>query len=97
MQNNLEYIKMKLNKLNIIKSLNSAWVIADSRATLSIDADDVQIVMPFWDGQAKVVIDDREFMIDMVDDAVNPDLLTLGDWDLPRLNTLLDFPRGKTA
>jgi hypothetical protein len=88
---------MKLNKLNIIKSLNSAWVIADSRATLSIDADDVQIVMPFWGNQARVIIDDKEFMIDMVDDTVNPDLLTLGDWDLPRLNALLDFPRGKTA
>ena len=86
---------MKLNKLNIIKSLNSAWVIADSRATLSIDADDVQIVMPFWGNQARVIIDDKEFMIDMVDDTVNPDLLTLGNWDLPRLNTLLDFPRGK--
>jgi hypothetical protein len=86
---------MKLNKLNIIKTLNSAWVIADSRATLSIDADDVQIVMPFWGNQARVIIDDKEFMIDMVDDTVNPDLLTLGNWDLPRLNTLLDFPRGK--
>jgi hypothetical protein len=88
---------MKLNKLTILNTLNSAWVIADSRATLSIDADDVQIDMPFWGNQAKVVINDREFLIDMVDDTVNPDLLTLGDWDLPRLNTLLDFPRGKTA
>jgi hypothetical protein len=88
---------MKLNKLTILNTLNSAWVIADSRATLSIDADDVQICMPFWGNQAKVVINDREFLIDMVDDTVNPDLLTLGDWDLPRLNTLLDFPRGKTA
>jgi hypothetical protein len=88
---------MKLNKLNIINSLNNAWVIADSRATLSIDADDVQIVMPFWDDRARVIIDDKEFMIVMVNDTVNPDLLTLGDWDLPRLNTLLDFPRGKPA
>jgi hypothetical protein len=88
---------MKLDKLTILNTLNSAWVIADSRATLSIDADDVQICMPFWGNQAKVVINDREFLIDMVDDTVNPDLLTLGDWDLPRLNTLLDFPRGKTA
>jgi hypothetical protein len=86
---------MKLNKLNIINALNNAWVIADSRATLSIDADDVQIVMPFWGNQARVIINDKEFLIDMVDDAVNPDLLTLGNWDLPRLNTLLDFPRGK--
>jgi hypothetical protein len=51
--------------------------------------------MPFWGNQARVIIDDKEFMIDMVDDTVNPDLLTLGNWDLPRLNTLLDFPRGK--
>jgi hypothetical protein len=86
---------MKLNKLNIIKTLNRAWVIADSRATLSIDADDVQIVMPYWADRARVIIDDKEFMIVMVNDTVNPDLLTLGDWDLPRLNTLLDFPRGK--
>jgi hypothetical protein len=88
---------MKLNKLTILNTLNNAWVIADSRATLSIDADGVQVCMPFWNNQAKVVINDREFMIDMVDDTVNPDLLTLGDWDLPRLNALLDFPRGKTA
>ena len=85
----------KINKLAIIEILNKAWVIADSRATLSINADDVQIVMPFWGNQARVIIDDKEFMIDMVDDTVNPDLLTLGNWDLPRLNTLLDFPRGK--
>jgi hypothetical protein len=45
--------------------------------------------MPFWANQAQIVINDKAFMIDMVDDAVNPDLLTLGDWDLPRLNTLL--------
>jgi hypothetical protein len=87
---------MKLNKLNIINALNNAWVIADSRATLSIDAD-VQVCVPFWGNQAQIVIDDREFLIDMVDDAVNPDLLTLGDWDLPRLNTLLDFPRGNSS
>ena len=80
---------MKLNKLAIINALNNAWVIADSRATLSIDTDNVQVCMPFWANQAKIVIDDKAFMIDMVDDAVNPDLLTLGDWDLPRLNTLL--------
>ena len=86
---------MKTNKLAIIKTLNNAWVIADSRATLSIDADDVQVCMPFWGNKAQIIIDDREFLIDMVDDAVNPDLLTLGDWDFPRLNTLLDFPRGK--
>jgi hypothetical protein len=97
MQNNLEYIKMKLNKLTILNTLNNAWVIADSRATLSIDADGVQVCMPFWGNQARVIIDDKEFLIDMVDDAVNPDLLTLGDWDIPRLNTLLDFPRGKSA
>jgi len=86
---------MKLNKLAVLNTLNNAWVIADSRATLSIDADDVQVCMPFWGNQAQIIIDGREFLIDMVDDAVNPDLLTLGDWDIPRLNTLLDFPRGK--
>jgi hypothetical protein len=79
----------KINKLAIIEILNKAWVIADSRATLSINADDVQIVMPFWDDRARVIIDDKEFMIVMVNDTVNPDLLTLGDWDLPRLNALL--------
>jgi hypothetical protein len=79
---------MKLNKLAIINALNNAWVIADSRATLSIDTD-VQVCMPFWGNQAKIIVADKAFMIDMVDDAVNPDLLTLGDWDLPRLNTLL--------
>lgn len=86
---------MKLNKLAIINALNNAWVIADSRAILTINTDDVQVCMPSWGNQAQIVIDDREFLIDMVDDAVNPDLLTLGDWDLPRLNALLDFPRGK--
>jgi|694.fasta_scaffold02858_53 hypothetical protein len=79
----------KINKLAIIEILNKAWVIADSRATLSINADDVQIVMPFWDDRARVIIDDKEFSIIMVNDTVNPDLLTLGDWDLPRLNALL--------
>ena len=88
---------MKLNKLTILNTLNNAWVIADSRAILTIDADGIQVCMPFWNNQARVIIDDKEFMIDMVDDAVNPDLLTLGDWDLPRLNTLLDFQRGNYA
>ena len=87
---------MKLNKLAVLNTLNNAWVIADSRATLSIDADDVQVCMPFWGSQAQIIIDNKKFLIDMVDDAVNPDLLTLGDWDIPRLNTLLDFPRGKS-
>ena len=86
---------MKTNKLAILNALNNAWVIADSRATLSIDTDNVQVCMPFWGNQAQIIIDSKEFLIDMVDDAVNPDLLTLGDWDIPRLNTLLDFPRGK--
>ena len=86
---------MKTNNLAILNTLNNAWVIADSRAILTIVTDDVQVCMPFWGNQSQNLIDDRAFMVDMVDDAVNPDLLTLGDWDFPRLNALLDFPRGK--
>jgi hypothetical protein len=81
---------MKLNKLNIINTLNRACIINGSRTILLIETDDIHIVMPFWGNQARIIIDDRVFLIDMVDDTVNTELLTLGEWDLPRLNNLIE-------
>lgn len=79
----------KLNKLNIIQTLNDAWVIADSTATLEIENADVAVTMPVWADLAAVVIGGREYRVQMENDPSVNDVYTLGKWDLPRLNALL--------
>lgn len=79
----------KLNKLNIIQTLNDAWMIADSTATLEIENADVAVTMPVWADLAAVVIGGREYRVQMENDPSVKDVYTLGKWDLPRLNALL--------
>lgn len=79
----------KLNKLNIIQTLNNAWMIADSTATLNIENADISITMPVWADLAAVVIDGKEYRVQMENDPSVNDVYTLGVWDLPRLNALL--------
>lgn len=79
----------KLNKLNIISTLNNAWVVADSTATLEIENADVAVTMPVWADLAAIMIDGKEYRIQMENDPSVNDVYTLGVWDLPRLNALL--------
>lgn len=80
---------MKMNKLNIIHTLNNAWIIADSTAILNIDGDDVMVTMPVWADSAAIMIDGTEYRVQMEVDDANSEIYTLGAWDLPRLNALL--------
>ncbi len=77
----------KINKLEILNALNSAWLIdAANGVTLNIETSDVSITMPVWANQAAIMIDGKETRIDM--ECIDG-VLTLGAWDIPRLNSIL--------
>lgn len=79
---------MKINKLEILNALNSAWIIADSSAVLTIEHSHVQIVMPIWASTALITISGKEHRVEM-ELELEDDIYSLGRWDIPRLNALL--------
>ena len=77
----------KINKIEILNALNNAWLIdAANGVTLNIETSDVSITMPTWANEAAIMIDGKETRVEM---EQHGDILTLGKWDIPRLNSIL--------